>query len=118
MRSVMSGASKVLPSELAYFLNIMSRTSSTKSSSLIWTRVADAPGRLTHILRRAEVAMLDEAEEEMPGRTTELSATVGLWMSVFITAASVLSTRLCWRWREKSVGSSSFECGWAVEVVV
>ena len=51
MRKVMSGASNVLPKELAYLLRIISRTSSTRSSSRICTSVADAPGRRTHILR-------------------------------------------------------------------
>lgn len=51
-----SGASNWRPSELAYFLKIMSRTSSTKSSSLIVTMVADPPGRLTQILRVTMVA--------------------------------------------------------------
>lgn len=48
IRSVMSGASMLRPRLLAYFFNIISRTSSTKSSSLICTRVAEAPGRRTH----------------------------------------------------------------------
>lgn len=46
---VMSGESIDLPREFAYFRNITSRTVSTRSSSLTATRVADAPGRLTHI---------------------------------------------------------------------
>lgn len=46
---VMSGESMDLPRELAYLCNIMSRTVSTRSSSLTVTSVAEAPGRLTHI---------------------------------------------------------------------
>ena len=47
--SVMSGESMDRPKEFAYFFRITSRTVSTRSSSLTATRVADAPGRLTHI---------------------------------------------------------------------
>ena len=57
MRKVMSGESNVLPNELRYFCKIISRTSSTRSSCLICTRVADWLGRLTHILRCRRVAM-------------------------------------------------------------
>jgi hypothetical protein len=48
---VRSGESNVRPREFAYLRKIRSRTSSTRSSSLIGTRVADAPGRFTQILR-------------------------------------------------------------------
>ena len=46
---VMSGESMFLPSEFAYLLRIASRTLSTRSSSCTSTRVAEAPGLLTHI---------------------------------------------------------------------
>jgi len=46
---VISGESIDLPKELAYFCRMASRTVSTRSSSLTTTRVAEAPGRLTHI---------------------------------------------------------------------
>jgi len=51
MRRVTSGESKLRPRELAYFRRIISRTSSTKSSSRICTSVAEALGRLTQIFR-------------------------------------------------------------------
>lgn len=51
MRSVRSGASNWRPRELAYLRRIISRTSSTRSSSLIVTSVAEAPGRFTQIFR-------------------------------------------------------------------
>lgn len=57
MVNVRSGASNVLPNELAYFLKIISRTSSTRSSSRIWTSVADALGLFTQILRCNIVAI-------------------------------------------------------------
>jgi hypothetical protein len=71
MRRVTSGASKLLPSEFAYFLRIMSRTSSTRSSSRIWTRVAEALGRLTQILRCSMAAL------EAGGGAPECSMAVG-----------------------------------------
>jgi hypothetical protein len=54
--NVTSGASKFLPNEFAYFFNIISRTSSTKSSSCIVTNVAEAPGLFTQILRETMFA--------------------------------------------------------------
>lgn len=54
----MSGESKVLPREFAYFLKIKSRTSSTKSSSLIFTSVGEDPGLRTHTLRDSMLDML------------------------------------------------------------
>jgi hypothetical protein len=58
MRNVRSGASNWRPSELAYLRRINSRTSSTKSSSLMVTMVADAPGRLTQSLRVTMFALM------------------------------------------------------------
>ena len=49
--SVISGASILLPNELAYLCSITSRTLSTRSSSFTLTRVEEAPGRRTQILR-------------------------------------------------------------------
>lgn len=46
-----SGESKLRPREFEYLRSIISRTSSTRSSSLTVTRVGDAWGRLTQILR-------------------------------------------------------------------
>ena len=48
-----SGESNVFPSELVYLTMTWSRSSSTKASSRIGTRVGDPPGRLTQILRGA-----------------------------------------------------------------
>jgi hypothetical protein len=59
--SVTSGASKFRPNVLAYFFRIMSRTSSTKSPSCIVTKVADAPGRLTHIFLLTISALMVDA---------------------------------------------------------
>ena len=59
IRSVTSGASKFLPRELAYFFSIISRTSSTKSSSLVATSVADACGRFTQIFRTTIVVLCE-----------------------------------------------------------
>lgn len=58
IRNVTSGASKLRPSELAYFFSIMSLTSSTKSSSLIDTSVAEAPGLFTQIFRCSMLALI------------------------------------------------------------
>jgi hypothetical protein len=58
MRNVKSGASKWRPSELAYLRKISSRTSSTRSSSFIVTRVADALGRFTQSLRVAMIPLM------------------------------------------------------------
>src|SRR5271168_4305123 len=51
--SVTSGESKLRPNEFAYFLRIMSRTSSTRSSVPKETCVGDEPGLFTHTLRFA-----------------------------------------------------------------
>lgn len=56
IRNITSGESKLRPSELAYFFKIISLTSSTKSSSLIMTCVADDPGLFTHIFLRCILA--------------------------------------------------------------
>lgn len=58
MRRVRSGASNWRPSELAYLRRIISRTSSTRSSSFIVTSVAEAPGRLTQILRMTMLPLM------------------------------------------------------------
>jgi hypothetical protein len=58
--NVTSGASKFLPSEFAYFFRIISRTSSTRSSSWICTRVADCWGLLTHIFLLTMFALIVE----------------------------------------------------------
>ena len=49
MRKVISGASNWRPREFAYLRRMRSRTSSTRSSSLIVIMVAEANGRLTQI---------------------------------------------------------------------
>lgn len=58
MRRVRSGASNWRPRELAYLRRIISRTSSTRSSSLIVTSVAEAPGLLTQILRMTMLPLM------------------------------------------------------------
>lgn len=83
MRSVTSGESKLRPSELAYLRKIMSRTSSTKSSSLIITMVADAPGRLTHILRVNMLAGISGAEGwllEWAGEARDWTMPGSMWL--------------------------------------
>jgi len=94
---------------LAYFFKIISRTSSTKSSSLICTSVADALGRLTHILRCIMLVMFGR-----PGVKYSKAAAVGkpvlelarccccfagASMSVFTIFALALSAML---WRRAS----------------
>ena len=90
--NVISGASKVLPKLLAYFLSIISRTSSTKSSSRICTRVAEAPGRLTHIFR-CTIALISW----MPGLNTSFDEPVGS------RALSPLGRALCLNGESSSV---------------
>jgi len=58
IRNVTSGESKVRPSELVYFFNMMSLTSSTRCSSLICINVADEPARFTQILRCSMLAVI------------------------------------------------------------
>lgn len=85
--SVTSGESKLRPSEFAYFLRIMSRTSSTRSSSAIWTSVAEAPGRRTHIFRR-----------DIGRRTSGRDASTGLVGERAGSYWLVLKSRTCRNW--------------------
>lgn len=117
MDKVMSGASKVLPKEFAYLRRIISRTSSTKSSSRIWTSVADALGRLTQILRCSKEVMFGRLGVKYSlkppvGRVVVLalaggrSARGGASMSVFTTLALALATIL---WRRVSVSGGRWK---------
>lgn len=137
----MSGASNVLPSEFAYFLRIMSRTSSTKSSSRICTSVADALGRFTQIFRCNMAAIFGTLGVKWlynpaVGKTLSLavvggisgrSALVGTSMSVLTILALAPLRMLCWRaWvfgsagrcksRRELVGEAAqMRPGWAAE---
>lgn len=87
-----SGESKLRPRELAYLRRIMSRTSSTRSSSLMVTRVGEACGRLTQILR---VTMLASMGSSSVASAPD-SAGCGLWRRVLIRVDWRLERRL-WR---------------------
>jgi hypothetical protein len=108
-----SGESKVFPREFAYFIKIMSRTSSTRSSSLIFTSVGEDPGLLTHTLRynmldmfgrpgvkRAATALGKGALSSVSGASGSLVAEASI--NVFTILAFAL-LRMLWR---RTSGSS------------
>jgi hypothetical protein len=113
----MSGESNVFPREFAYFFKIKSRTSSTRSSSLILTSVGEDPGLRTHTLRynmldmfgspgvkRAAIALGKGVLSSVSGASGSLSA--GASIKVFTILAFAL-LRMLWR---RTSGSSIDWC--------
>jgi hypothetical protein len=109
----MSGESNVFPREFAYLFKIRSRTSSTRSSSLIFTSVGEDPGLRTHTLRysmldmfgkpgvkRAEIELGKAALSSVSGARGSLFA--GASINVFTILAFAL-LRMLWR---RTSGSS------------
>jgi hypothetical protein len=109
----MSGESNVFPREFAYLPKIKSRTSSTRSSSLIFTSVGEDPGLRTHILRYSMLDMfgtpgVKRADNEL-GKA-RLSSVSGAMGSLFAGASTNVFTILAFAllrmlWRRTS-GSS------------
>lgn len=94
---IRSGESKFLPNELPYFRTMQSLTSSTKSSSRTWTRVADAPGRFTHSFRCSMPGCSGAADEEKDSCCWSpfSAAEVSPCNNACMMCAFALSTKLC-----------------------